>query len=668
VYVTGNTRELGSWEPSKALKLNWSSAKTLSLADIPLPQSCEYKYFCLGPDGKKKWEDSKNRVVNVRVDATKGEPIEICSIDGFNSVTKINVSRKQWWKESVVYQIYPRSFCDSNGDGIGDLRGIINKLDYLKQLGVDVIWLSPVYKSPNDDNGYDISDYLDISPEFGTMKEMEELLDEAHKRNIKIVMDLVVNHTSDEHHWFKEAKKSKDSPYRDYYIWKPPHPVTGKEPTNWQSFFSGSTWEYDEATGEYYLHLFSKKQPDLNWENPKVRDEIWKMMDTWLKKGIDGFRMDVINVISKDPEYPPAVVRKEGEYHWAGEHFVGGPKMNEYLQEMKDRVLSKYNIMTVGETPFFTIDDGAKITNEETGSVNMLFHFELMGVDIKPGCEKWDYQPWDLASIRQVMDNWQIELQGKGWNSLYLENHDQPRSVSRFGDAAKYHRESAKMLATWLHMMQGTPYIYQGQELGMTNVPFDSIDEFRDIETKNYYREAIDDLKLPESQVIDSIRKKGRDNARTPFQWNTSDNAGFTQGKPWINVNPNYKQINAESQLQDPDSVFNYYRQLIQLRKNHSVVVYGDFRPVNPEHKQIYAYIRHLKQQVLLVVTNFSAETPVFNLDVDRHGFQFTKPELLISNYPVDMNSTTESFEHFTMRPYEARVYMLEDRVNSKCR
>lgn len=669
LYVVGNTRELGSWDHSKALKLNWNSEKTLSLANVSLSdQPSQYKYFCVGPDGKKKWEDNENRSVNVLVDRTKGEPIEICYIDGLNSSTKVNVSRKQWWKESVVYQIYPRSFCDSNGDGVGDLRGIISKLDYLKELGVDVIWLSPVYKSPNDDNGYDISDYLDINPEFGTMDEMEQLLAEAHKRNIKIVMDLVVNHTSDEHFWFQEAKKSKDNPYRDYYIWKSPNPETGKEPTNWVSFFGGSTWEFDEATGEYYLHLFTKKQPDLNWENPKVREEVWKMMDTWLKKGIDGFRMDVINVISKDPEFPPAPVNRDGDFHWAGEHFVGGPKMADYLQEMKERVLSKYDIMTVGETPFFTIEDGARITNEETGAVNMLFHFELMMVDSPPGGEKWEYKPWDLKSIRQVMDRWQTELQGKGWNSLYLENHDQPRSISRFGNDKEYHKESAKMLATWLHMMQGTPYIYQGQEIGMTNVPFETIDKFKDVESLNYHREAVNDRKIPESQVLDSIRRIGRDNARTPFQWSGTNNGGFSSGRPWIDVNPNYKQINAESQLNDPDSIFNYYRQLIQLRKKHPIVVYGDFHPVNSEHEKIYSYIRKLDRQVLLVIVNFSSDTPQFNLDADRNGHNFSEPELLISNYSVETNSKTESFESFMMRPYEARVYLLNDRMHAQWR
>jgi len=668
LYIIGNTSELGAWDHSKALKLNRSSDKTLSLAHVPLSQPSQYKYFCVGPDGKEKWQDNAYRTVSTIENDTKGEVMEICCIDGFKAPTKVNVSRKRWWKESVVYQIYPRSFADSNGDGVGDLRGIISKLDYLRQLGVDVIWLSPVYKSPNKDNGYDISDYLDISPEFGTMQEMKELLDEAHKRNIKIVMDLVVNHTSDQHHWFQEARKSKDNPYRDYYIWKAPNPETGKEPTNWQSFFGGSTWTYDEATGEYYLHLFTKEQPDLNWENPKLREEVFEMMDTWLKMGIDGFRMDVINVISKDPEFPPAPVNRDGDYHWAGEHFVGGPKMNDYLQEMKERVLSKYDIMTVGETPFFTINEGAEITNEETGPVNMLFHFELMGVDSKPGCEKWEYEPWKLSQIREVMDKWQIELQGKGWNSLYLENHDQPRSVSRFGDAKRYHRESAKMLGTWLHMMQGTPYIFQGQELGMTNVPFESIDEFRDVESMNFYNDVVPNGKKTEAEAVEAIRRIGRDNARTPFQWSASDNAGFTTGKPWIDVNPNYKQINAESQMNDPDSIFNYYRQLIQLRKKHPIVVYGDYHPVNPENDKIYAYIRKLNQQVLLVVVNFSGDMTQFNLDADRNGYNFSQPELLISNYQVESNSDIESFESFNMRPYEARVYLLQERSNSRWR
>jgi oligo-1,6-glucosidase len=435
--------------------------------------------------------------------------------------------KKAWWKESVVYQIYPRSFKDGNGDGIGDLRGIIQKLDYLKELGVNVVWLSPVYKSPNDDNGYDISDYQDIMEEFGTLADWDEMLEEMHRREIKLVMDLVVNHTSDEHPWFVESRKSKDNPYRDYYIWRPGK--NGREPNNWESFFSGSAWQYDAATDEYFLHLFSKKQPDLNWENPKVREEVFAMMHWWLKRGIDGFRMDVINMISKVPGLPDAPVLNNTRYQFGGQHFLNGPRLREFLLEMKQKVLSKYDILTVGETPGVTTQHGIDITSEENGPLNMLFQFEHMDLDKVPSGSKWDFKALNLLDFKRVMTRWQKDLEGKGWNSLYLSNHDQPRALSRFGDDGLYRVESAKMLATFLHMLQGTPYVYQGEEIGMTNVKFESIADYRDIETVNMYKERVEERGIDPQVVLAGIHAKSRDNARTPVQWNASNHAGFTQ-------------------------------------------------------------------------------------------------------------------------------------------
>ncbi|ELK21172.1 oligo-1,6-glucosidase [Anoxybacillus flavithermus TNO-09.006] len=562
---------------------------------------------------------------------------------------------KQWWKEAVVYQIYPRSFKDSNGDGIGDLRGIIEKLDYLQELGVDVVWLSPVYKSPNDDNGYDISDYQDIMDEFGTLADWDELLHEMHARGMKLVMDLVVNHTSDEHHWFIESRKSKDNPYRDYYIWRPGK--DGKEPNNWQSFFSGSAWQYDEATGEYYLHLFSKKQPDLNWENEKVREEIFNMMTWWLDRGIDGFRMDVINLLSKVEGLPDAPVTNPNDrYQWGGQYFVNGPKLMDYLREMKEKVLSKYDIMTVGETPMVTTDDAIRFTNEQDGVMNMLFQFEHMDVDSKPGSPlgKWDIQPWKLTDLKKIMSKWQVELHGKGWNSLYLENHDQPRSVSRFGDDKTYHVESAKMLATWLHMMQGTPYIYQGQEIGMTNVSFPSIEYYRDVETINLWNDVVVNKGYDPDKILKAIHYRGRDNARTPMQWDATEHAGFTTGTPWINVNPNYRDINVEQALKDENSVFHYYKKLIRLRKEHPIIVYGSYELLLEDDEQIYAYVRKFNDEQLLVITNFSSEQPTFTLP---SHITFTEKQLLISNYTVDEN---ESIDTIVLKPYEARVYKLK--------
>ncbi|WP_332693553.1 glycoside hydrolase family 13 protein [Halalkalibacter lacteus] len=556
---------------------------------------------------------------------------------------------KKWWKESVVYQIYPRSFMDSNGDGIGDIKGITSKLDYLKELGIDVIWLSPVYKSPNDDNGYDISDYQNIMDEFGTMEDMDELLEEMHARGMKLMMDLVVNHSSDEHEWFVESRKSKDSPYRDYYIWRPGN--DGEEPNNWTSFFSGSAWQYDEATDEYFLHLFSKKQPDLNWENPTLRKEIYNMMTWWLDKGVDGFRMDVINLISKADGLPSAPGGKR--YDWGGEFFMNGPRVHEYLQEMNREVLSKYDMITVGECPGASTEDAAKYANQEDTELNMIFTFEHMDLDSGPG-GKWDVKPWKLADLKEVMTKWQKDLEGKGWNSLYLNNHDQPRMVSRLGNDKEYRVESAKMLATFLHMMQGTPYIYQGEELGMTNVRFESIEEYNDIEIQNMYREKVVEGNEDHQKVMEAIYVKGRDNARTPIQWNDSENAGFTTGTPWLKVNPNYKEINAKKALEDKDSIFFYYQQLIKLRKEHDIIVYGTYDLILEDDEKIYAYTRTFGEEKLLVMCNFTTEDAEFKLP---EGIHFESTQLLINNYHVQSSVDISSI---ILKPYESRVYLLK--------
>ena len=561
--------------------------------------------------------------------------------------------KRTWWKESVVYQIYPRSFCDSNGDGIGDLRGIIGKLDYLKELGIDVVWLSPVYQSPNDDNGYDISDYRDIMDDFGSLADWEELLAGMHARGIKLVMDLVVNHTSDEHPWFVESRKSVDNPYRDYYIWRPPK--DGREPNNWASYFSPSAWQLDETTGEYYLHLFSRKQPDLNWENPKVRAEVFELMRWWLDKGIDGFRMDVINLISKQPGLPDAPVVTPDRYQWGGEHFTNGPRLFEYLQEMKEQVLSKYDILTVGETPAVTPQDAIALTNEETGFLSMVFQFEHMDLDAvrEGGLTRPQLPHWDLLELKQVMTRWQEGLEGRGWNSLYLSNHDQPRSVSRFADDGRYRVESAKMLATFLHFQQGTPYIYQGEEIGMTNVAFESIDDYRDIATRHLYREAVEAHGVDPQLALAVVHARSRDNARTPMQWDEGPQAGFTTGEPWIKVNPNHTAINVVQALADPNSVLHYYRQLIRLRRENPVMVYGTYDLILADHPQIYAFTRTLDDDRLLVILNFSGDAPVFDLPA---GLSFSGERLLVGNYPVD---EAEAINRIALRPYETRVYRL---------
>jgi oligo-1,6-glucosidase len=558
---------------------------------------------------------------------------------------------KQWWKEAVIYQIYPRSFKDSNGDGIGDINGIISKLDYLKELGIDVIWLSPVYQSPNDDNGYDISDYREIMDEFGTMADWESLLAEMHKRGIKLIMDLVVNHSSDEHAWFVESRKSKDNPYRDYYFWR--EGKDGKEPNNWESVFSGSAWEYDEQTGEYYLHLFSKKQPDLNWENPKLRREVYDMMNYWLEKGIGGFRMDVINFISKVPELPDAELPVGKQYAPGGDYFMNGPRIHEFLQEMNQETVSRYDVMTVGEMPGASVEEAKLYTDENRHETNMVFQFEHVDLDAGPG-GKWDLRPLKLADLRGNFTKWQKGLEEIGWNSLYLNNHDQPRMVSRFGNDKEYRVESAKMLATFLHTLKGTPYIYQGEELGMTNVRFDTIDDYKDIEILNMYREKVIENGEDVQKVMESIYVKGRDNARTPMQWDDSEHAGFTTGTPWLKVNPNFKEINAKEAVADTNSVFHYYRNLIRLRKQNPIMVYGSYDLILPEHDEIYAYVRRYEGQTLLVMLNFSSQQPVFELPSD---ISYTEKQLFIHNYEVIED---ESLEKIELKPYEARVYLLK--------
>ncbi len=549
---------------------------------------------------------------------------------------------RAWWKEAVIYQIYPRSFMDSNGDGIGDLQGIISRLDYLEYLGIDVIWLSPVYKSPNDDNGYDISDYQDIMEEFGTMTDFDQLLNAAHKRGIRIVMDLVVNHTSDEHRWFVESRKSVDNPYRDYYIWRE-GPDAQTPPNNWGSCFGGSAWEFDSETGMYYLHLFSRKQPDLNWDNPEVRREVFDMMSWWCEKGIDGFRMDVISMISKTKEMPDGEVH--GLYGDYGPYCVHGPNVHRYLQEMNEKVLAKYDIMTVGETAGVTTELAKQYAGENTHELNMVFQFEHVEGDGKYG--KWTDEKLPLTTLKDTLSRWQTELYGTAWNSLFWNNHDQPRAVSRFGDDRPQYREaSAKMLATCLHMLQGTPYIYQGEELGMTNYPFEGPQDFRDIESINAYKEWCVHGVLSHEVFWPCITFKSRDNARTPVQWDDSPQGGFTTGTPWIPVNPNYREINARAETADPGSVFHYYRKLIALRKQNPVIVYGKYELLFRESQELFVYTRTLGQEKLLVVCNFSPrETPFAVPD------EFVGAPLLISNMENAYDRAV-----MDLKPYEAFV------------
>ena len=536
--------------------------------------------------------------------------------------------KEKWWKSSVVYQIYPRSFCDSNGDGIGDINGIRSKLWYLKELGTDVIWLSPVYVSPNADNGYDISDYYGISPEYGSMEDMKALIRECENCGIRIIMDLVVNHTSDEHPWFVEAKKSKDSPYRDYYIWR--EGKKGSPPNELESCFGGNAWEYSEETGEYYLHFYHKKQPDLNWENEAMRKEIWKMMNFWIDMGVGGFRMDVIDVIGKIPDQ---------------EIKENGPKLHEYLQEMNRETFGGKNLMTVGECWGADIENGGLYSDPERKELDMIFQFEQMLLDQVPGEQKWDLKPLELKQLKQVFAKWQKALEGKGWNSLFWNSHDLPRIVSRWGNDKEYRVESAKMLAAILHGMKGTPYIYQGEEIGMTNYPFSGIGDFFDVESVNMYRER-KQMGYPEEEIMKSLCVKSRDNARTPMQWDNSPGAGFTEGTPWCRVNPNYTKINAEEALRDQNSIFYYYKKLIRLRKEEPILIYGRFELLCPEDEHVFAYAREWKGKKWLVVGNFYEKSARF----DYPG----KGRVLLSNYERESETRLEQMK---LRPYEAAIY-----------
>lgn len=547
-----------------------------------------------------------------------------------------------WWKEAVVYQVYPRSFADSNGDGIGDLNGVTAHLPYLQTLGVDVIWLSPVYASPNDDNGYDISDYQAIMPEFGTMEDFDRLLAETHRLGMKLVMDLVSNHTSDEHRWFVESRKSKDNPYRDYYIWRDGQ--GDNPPNNWGGVFSGSAWQKDEATGQYYLHLFSRKQPDLNWANSKVRDEIFTMMEWWCQKGVDGFRMDVIGSIGKE-SYEDGTIAPGGLYGDFNPYCVNTPTTHRYLQEMNQRVLSKHDLFTVGETSEVTPADACKFAAEDRNELRMVFQFEHVSLCGNGALGKWSDDTPALPALRKVLNRWQTELEGKAWNSLYLNNHDQPRSVSRFGNDSPLFRErSAKMLATLIHMMKGTPYVYQGEELGMTNICFKKLEDYRDVEVFNAWKQWVDSGIVDGEDMLRYFARVSRDNARTPMQWSREQGAGFTTGEPWIRLNPNYIAINAQDQLNDPDSVFHYYQKLIALRHKHPIIVYGRFVPLLENDEHVYAYQRRLDGETLTVACNFSSSKAPCTL------FDHAPGQELISNYSTHQQGV--------LQPYEARVLL----------
>ncbi len=554
-----------------------------------------------------------------------------------------------WWKKSVVYQIYPKSFNDTTGNGVGDLQGIIDKLDYLKTLGIDVIWLTPVYDSPQKDNGYDIRNYYEIYEEYGTMQDFERLLDEAHKREIKVIMDLVVNHTSTEHEWFQKALDYPESKYRDYYIWK--QGQEGEKPNNWKSKFGGSAWEYDKKTGQYYLHLFDVTQADLNWENQELREEVYEMMRYWFDKGIDGFRLDVINLISKDQRFldddgsiPPGDGRK---------FYTDGPRVHEFLNEMNREVLSKYDVMTVGEMSSTSIEDCIRYTNPDNNELNMTFNFHHLKVDY-PNGEKWTKAEFDFLALKRILSEWQVEMhKGNGWNALFWCNHDQPRIVSRFGDEGEYRETSAKMLATTIHLMQGTPYIYQGEEFGMTNPNFEEISDYRDVESLNAF-EIMKEVGKSEREIIEILQQKSRDNSRTPIQWNASKHGGFTKGTPWINVSNNFEEINAENALNDKNSVFYHYQRLIELRKNYDVITDGSYQLLIEDHPDVFAYLRDNGKEKLLVVNNFYKKETEFKLpdEVDLHGYQ---SEILLSNY----SDSVEFRNHVPLRPYESVVYYL---------
>lgn len=538
--------------------------------------------------------------------------------------------KKHWWQTVVVYQVYPRSFQDSNGDGIGDLQGIISRLDYLQELGIGAIWLSPVYASPNRDNGYDISDYLDIMKEFGTMDDMDTLIAQAKQRGIEIIMDLVVNHSSDQHPWFIEARKSKDNPYRDYYIWR--DPVNGKEPNDLQAAWNESAWQWDEASGQYYFHLFSKEQPDLNWENPQMRQEIYDMMNRWVEKGIGGFRMDVIDLIGKVPDQSIT---------------VNGPKLHDYLQEMHREVLADHDLMTVGETWSADIEKAKLYSDPNRKELSMIFQFEHILLDQQDGKEKWDLKALEIPKLKTALTRYQTQLGDEGWNSLFWNNHDTPRIVSRWGNDQDYRVQSAKLFAILLHTMKGTPYIYQGEEIGMTNRPIASIEEADDIETVNFYHDALKRGVSHEDALV-SINTKGRDNARTPMQWDQSKNGGFTSGQPWLGLNPNYKEINVEAALKDPESIFYTYQKLIKLRKDHDIVTWGDYRLLDTVD-QVFAFERSYQGEIWITVANMGHDASEIDLS------DYTLIEKLVENY-----QRSETAGVLTLRPYEAFAWKIK--------
>jgi oligo-1,6-glucosidase len=553
-----------------------------------------------------------------------------------------------WWKQSVVYQIYPRSFLDTNSDGIGDLRGILQKLDYLQTLGVDVIWLCPIYPSSHFDGGYDIADYRNIASEFGTLEDWKDLVEAMHAQGMKLVMDLVVNHTSDRHPWFLASKQSKDNPFRNYYIWR--EGKNNAPPSNWGSHFGGSAWKYDAQTDEYYLHLFSKHQPDLNWDNQAVRQEIFAMMRFWLALGVDGFRMDTVNMFSKNPSFPDVESRNGQAFPVASEHFLNGPNLLEYLREMKTQVLTDHDVMTVGEAPEVTPEQAIALTHQTHGALSMVFGFEHMQIDSDPHAPmpKWTQVPWSLGKLKHITNRWQQAMHNQGWNSIFLSSHDEPRLVSRFGDDTLHRVTSAKLLATYLLTLQGTPYIFQGDEIGMTNVQFENINEYRDIDSLNLYRQEVLERGRSVNEVLSMIHAKGRDNARTPMQWNASSSAGFTTAQPWIGVNPNHGKINVEQALNDPNSIFWHYRNLIRLRRKYQVFVHGRFDLLQPDHPTVFAYTRSHKLEQALVVLNFCPHETTVELKLED-SFQ-----LLISNLPTSEISTGS----LVLQPYEARVYL----------
>jgi len=548
--------------------------------------------------------------------------------------------KKKWWKEAVVYQIYWRSFYDSDGDGYGDLQGVINKLDYIKELGIDVIWLNPFYESPDRDNGYDISNYYGIMEKAGDMEIFENLVKEIHNRGLKVIMDLVVNHTSDQHPWFLESKSSKNNPKRDWYIWQ--DPKNGQAPNNWRSYFAPSAWEYDETTNQYYLHSFAVEQPDLNWKNPELRQEIYNMMRFWLNKGIDGFRMDVINLLAKQEGFPDA----EDPYNIS--YLGNNPGIHEYLQEMNREVLQHYDVMTVGEIPFVTPEDGLLYVGEDRNELNTLFHFEVAD----------DMPTWDMLRFKEIQTFWYQGLKGKGWNSQFLNNHDHTRQVTRYGNDKEFRVESAKLLATMIHTLPGTAYVYQGEEIGMTGVRFNSIDDYNDIAMKNKYKEAVEEGKDPE-EVFESLLLLSRDNSRTPMQWNSEDQAGFTNGKPWIKVNPNYKEINVEEALKDPNSVFYYYQKLISLRKQYDVMVYGDYTELSQGDEQVYAYTRSDDKTSWLIVLNHSNHPVSYQLPDELKG---KEKKLVIGNYNIPEKELANTLR---LQPHEARIYDVTNEIVS---